>query len=254
MASLHSNQSPCSTDRCRLENHLADNTSKEIEELKRILRRIGPESIWRPVVTPDGQLLADGIGDENDGILRDIRGLDFQGKTVIDLGCNLGYYCFVAKKAGAARVLGIDCDERIIRGCNIIKQLYGVDDVDFQAMDITALSNDLACDIGMMIDFIGKNSIIAGMLPKFLDALESVSRREMILSIRPAYRIAKHLGNDTRGLLRKYPEKYVRNGRFYNMEYVADRFRSNWRIDILTSPHAAQIESKETVLMRRKRP
>lgn len=233
---------------------MADNNAKAIEELKGILRQIGPESIWRPVITPEGHLLADGIGDENDGILSDIHRLDFLDKTVIDLGCNLGYYCFVVKKAGAARVLGIDNDERVIRGCDIIKKLNGVTDIDFQALDITTIREDSACDVGMMIDFIGKNSIIAGMLPKFLDALESVSRREMVLSIRPVYRIAKHLGNDTRGLLRNYPAKYIRDGRFYNLEYIADRFRSKWQIDILTPPHANEIENKETVLMRRKTP
>lgn len=233
---------------------MADNNAKDLEELKEILRRIGRESIWRPVVAPDGQLLADGIGDENDGILIDIHGLDFHGKTVIDLGCNLGFYCFVVKKAGAAKVLGIDNDDRIIRGCDIIKKLYGVTGIDFQALDIVGLDENLACDVGMMIDFIGKNSVVTGMLPKFLDALESVSRREMVLSIRPVYRIAKHLGNDTRGLLLKYPAKYIRNGRFYNTEYVADRFRDNWRIDILSKPHAAEIENKETILMRRKTP
>lgn len=233
---------------------MADIDSKDLEELKEIFRQIGPESIWRPVVAPDGQLLADGIGDENDGILIDIDGLDFRGKTVIDLGCNLGFYCFVVKKAGAAKVLGIDNDNRIIHGCNILKKLYGVTDIDFQALDITTVGKNIGCDVGMMIDFIGKNSVVTGMLPKFLDALESVSRREMVLSIRPIYRIAKHLGNDTRGLLQKYPTKYIRNGRFYNMEYVADRFRNNWRIDILSPPHPAEIENKETILLRRKTP
>ena len=36
------------------------------------------------------------------------NGIDFQSKTVIDLGCNLGRMCDLAAKAGAKKVLGID--------------------------------------------------------------------------------------------------------------------------------------------------
>ncbi|MBM9605611.1 hypothetical protein [Desulfopila inferna] len=77
---------------------MTDNNSKEIEELKIILRQLGPEIIWRPIIIPDKQFLSYGIGDEEDGITRHLRSLDFQDKTVIDLGCNLGYYCFIVKK------------------------------------------------------------------------------------------------------------------------------------------------------------
>ncbi len=227
------------------------NNSKELEELKIILRQLGPENIWRPIITPDKQFLSHGIGDEEDGITRHLRSLDFQDKTVIDLGCNLGYYCFIVKKAGAAQVLGIDNDERIIRGCHIIKRLSQLEDIDFQARDITSLSRNSVFDVGMMIDFIGKNSITSGMLPKFLDALERVSGKEMILTIRPEYRIDKHLHNDTRGLLQKYPD-YLRAGRFYAMEYVLDRFRRNWQIEIMTANKGKEIVTKETILCQRK--
>lgn len=227
--------------------------SKEIEELKIILRQLGPENIWRPIITPDKQFLSYGIGDEEDGITRHLHSLDFQDKTVIDLGCNLGYFCFVVKKAGAAKVLGIDNDERIIRGCHIIKKLSHLEDIDFQALDITSLSRDIVFDVGMMIDFIGKNSIVSGMLPKFLDALELVSGKEMILTIRPVYRIDKHLQNDTRGLLQKYPQKYLRGGCFYTMEYILDRFRKNWRFDVIASNTGKEIVIKETILLQRKK-
>jgi SAM-dependent methyltransferase len=233
---------------------MADNNSKEIADLKILLRQIGHGNIWRPVITPDNQFLSDGIGDEDDGILSDIHCLDFQGKTVVDLGCNLGYFCFAVKEAGAAKVVGIDNDNRIIRGCNIIKKLYRLKDIYFQALDITSLSGDITYDIGMMIDFIGKNSIIGGMLPNFLDALEVVSRREMILSLRPVYRIDKHLRNDAQGLLQKYSKKYVRGGCFYNMEYVVDRFRKKWLIDIISPNNKNEVEIKLTVHMTRKTP
>jgi hypothetical protein len=103
-----------------------------------------------------------------------------------------------------------------------------------------------------MIDFIGKNSIISGMLPKFLDALELVSGKEMILTIRPVYRIEKHLRNDIGGLLQKYSAKYLRGGCFYNLEYILDRFRKNWQIDIIAPNKKKDIVIKETILLKRK--
>lgn len=226
--------------------------SQEIEELKIILQQLGRENIWRPVVTPANQLLSDGIGDEKDGIISHLHLLDFHNKTVIDLGCNLGYFCFIVKKAGAVRVLGIDKDARIIHGCNLLKKLYHAVDIDFQVQDITSLTGDFVFDVGMMIDFIGKYSIISGMLPRFLDVLDLVSKSEMILSIRPQYRVDKHLENDSRGLLQKYPGNYLRKGFFYAMEYVIDRFRDNWRISTIGSTREKEEVIKEIVVLLRK--
>ena len=129
--------------------------------------------------------------------------------------------------------------------------MYHIGDIKFQALDMTSLKSDLMFDIGMMIDFIGKNSVITGMLPKFLDVLERVSRKEMILSLRPVYQINKHLQNDTQGLLDKYTKKYVRKGCFLNMEYVTDRFRQNWEIERISRNNNQEVESKQTVLFRR---
>jgi tRNA (mo5U34)-methyltransferase len=37
---------------------------------------------------------------------------DLSGKTVLDIGCNAGFYALEMKRRGAARVVGIDSDER----------------------------------------------------------------------------------------------------------------------------------------------
>jgi len=39
---------------------------------------------------------------------------DLSGKTVLDIGCNAGFYSVEMKRRGAARVLGIDSDERYL--------------------------------------------------------------------------------------------------------------------------------------------
>ena len=39
---------------------------------------------------------------------------DLSGKSVLDIGCNAGFYALEMKRRGAARVLGIDSDERYL--------------------------------------------------------------------------------------------------------------------------------------------
>jgi SAM-dependent methyltransferase len=41
-------------------------------------------------------------------VLRQMDGVDFRGKRVLDVGCRDGLFCFEAEKRGAAEVLGID--------------------------------------------------------------------------------------------------------------------------------------------------
>ena len=39
---------------------------------------------------------------------------DLTGKTVLDIGCNAGFYSMEMKRRGAARVVGLDSDERYL--------------------------------------------------------------------------------------------------------------------------------------------
>jgi tRNA (mo5U34)-methyltransferase len=40
---------------------------------------------------------------------------DLSGATVLDVGCNAGFYCLELKKRGASRVLGVDVDDRYLQ-------------------------------------------------------------------------------------------------------------------------------------------
>jgi tRNA (mo5U34)-methyltransferase len=40
---------------------------------------------------------------------------DLTGKSVLDIGCNAGFYSFEMERRGAARVLGVDTDEHYLR-------------------------------------------------------------------------------------------------------------------------------------------
>jgi SAM-dependent methyltransferase len=194
-----------------------------------------------------GQLLANGIGEMRDGLPDDIRRVDFKGKTVVDLGCNFGYYSFIVRKAGARRVLGIDSDARVIRGCEIIKAINALDRVAFQNLDIINAKNIGPFDIGMMIDLIGKGMVQNGIAKHLLNSLEQLSEKEMLLTVRPRYHIKKNLQNDFAGLKEKYPGNYIQNTYFHMLDYVRDRFESDWEMHPISPPNDPMAEAKQTL-------
>jgi SAM-dependent methyltransferase len=220
---------------------------ENIQELKKILREVGPEKIWRHVYDRDNHLLARGIGEAVDGLPEDMPGVDFRGKTIVDLGCNFGYYTFFVKKAGARRVLGIDIDKRMVRGCEILKDHYRIDGVSFLEWDITRWGEIGKFDMGMMIDFIGKTMVKTGLLKNFLSVLEKFSEKEMLLTLRRRYHLRKNLDGDIRFLKKKYSGYYIRGNFFYTVDYVRDLFKDRWNLRFISPKKDPDCEDKETL-------
>jgi tRNA (mo5U34)-methyltransferase len=52
---------------------------------------------------------------------------DLDGATVLDVGCNAGFYCLELKKRGAGRVLGVDVDDRYLDQARFAAQVLGLD-------------------------------------------------------------------------------------------------------------------------------
>ena len=62
---------------------------------------------------------------------------DLSGKSVLDIGCNAGFYSIEMKRRGAARVLGIDSDERYLAQARLATEVLGYeDDVEFAKLDV----------------------------------------------------------------------------------------------------------------------
>jgi tRNA (mo5U34)-methyltransferase len=51
---------------------------------------------------------------------------DLSGAVVLDIGCNGGFYSIEMKRRGAARVLGIDVDERYLKQARFAAQTLGL--------------------------------------------------------------------------------------------------------------------------------
>ncbi|MFL6785169.1 MAG: DUF1698 domain-containing protein, partial [Sphingomicrobium sp.] len=52
---------------------------------------------------------------------------DLSGRTVLDIGCNAGFYSIEMKRRGAQRVLGIDSDERYLAQARFATKTLGFD-------------------------------------------------------------------------------------------------------------------------------
>ncbi len=56
---------------------------------------------------------------------------DLSGATVLDIGCNGGFYCIEMKKRGAERVLGVDVDDRYLNQARFAAETLGLE-IEFQ--------------------------------------------------------------------------------------------------------------------------
>jgi tRNA (mo5U34)-methyltransferase len=60
---------------------------------------------------------------------------DLSGATILDIGCNAGFYSIEMKRRGAERVLGIDVDERYLNQARFAAQTLGWD-IEFEKRSV----------------------------------------------------------------------------------------------------------------------
>ena len=80
---------------------------------------------------------------------------DLSGKSVLDIGCNAGFYSIEMKRRGAARVLGIDSDDRYLAQARLASVALGFGDLEFRNLsvyDVAALGErfDLIVFMGVL--------------------------------------------------------------------------------------------------------
>ncbi|WKK67345.1 class I SAM-dependent methyltransferase [Lutimonas zeaxanthinifaciens] len=74
-------------------------------------------------------------GQDRDNTSNFIFKNSLEGKSVLDVGCAYGYFCFEAEKRNANRVLGTELKEHRFNGANILKTIKG-SEVEFLRQDI----------------------------------------------------------------------------------------------------------------------
>ena len=61
---------------------------------------------------------------------------DLTGKSVLDIGCNAGFYAIEMKRRGAARVVGIDSDDRYLAQARLAAATLGFGDITFRNLSV----------------------------------------------------------------------------------------------------------------------
>ena len=61
---------------------------------------------------------------------------DLSGKSVLDIGCNAGFYAIEMKRRGAAEVIGIDSDERYLAQARFAAGALGFPDIRFEKLSV----------------------------------------------------------------------------------------------------------------------
>ncbi|WP_188658213.1 TIGR04290 family methyltransferase [Sphingomonas metalli] len=80
---------------------------------------------------------------------------DMTGRSVLDIGCNAGFYSVEMKRRGAARVVGIDSDDRYLAQARLATEALGFEGVEFRNLsvyDVAALGErfDLVIFMGVL--------------------------------------------------------------------------------------------------------
>jgi tRNA (mo5U34)-methyltransferase len=108
------------------------------EEIERRVSELGPwfhDLDLHGVRTAPDHFLHDYPGKKY-GKFAHVVPADLTGKSVLDIGCNAGFYSLEMKRRGAARVVGIDHDERYLEQARYAASVLGVRDIDFRRLEV----------------------------------------------------------------------------------------------------------------------
>lgn len=221
-----------------------------LEEFLALAASVPPLHRYRTVYDSDFSVLVAGTEVIDADTLAAFSRIDFAGKTVVDLGCNFGFFAFQAKRLGAVSVLGVDRERQVLDGCELLRRHFGLSDVTFECHDIAAPACPLptrSFDIAMLVEFIGKTFVLENRVGATMDFLASLSDRELVCSVQKTYLIRKELGTTPDRLMELYPAKYIDGGEFRLLDYVRDRLAPRWRMEAL-SPLADGFEKPRKFL------
>jgi tRNA (mo5U34)-methyltransferase len=101
---------------------------------------------------------------------------DLTGKSVLDIGCNAGFYSIEMKRRGAARVVGIDADERYLTQARFAARIANAD-IELRQMsvyDIASLGEQFDVVLFMGVLYHLRHPLLA------LDLVHDVVRETLV--------------------------------------------------------------------------
>jgi tRNA (mo5U34)-methyltransferase len=179
---------------------------------------------------------------------------DLAGKSVLDIGCNAGFYSLEMKRRGAARVLGLDTDEHYLRQARFAAKVERLD-IEYRqhsVWDVAALEESFDLVIFMGVLYHLRHPLLA------LDLIHEHVARDLLLfqSMLRGSREVISLEEDYEFF---EPAPFERGG-FPKMHFIEQRYSgdpTNWWIPnrepdrargVYVSPRAVDIADGRTLL------
>ncbi|WBH18147.1 TIGR04290 family methyltransferase [Sphingomonas radiodurans] len=103
---------------------------------------------------------------------------DLSGKSVLDIGCNAGFYSVEMARRGATRVVGIDSDDRYLAQARLVADALGYGEIEFRNLsvyDVAALGERFDLVIFMGVFYHLRHPLLA------LDLIREHVTRDMLL-------------------------------------------------------------------------
>lgn len=92
---------------------------------------VDPLGVGSPGILQPGRVL--------EPVFRDVFPNGFEGRSILDCGCNAGGYLFEAKRMGAGRCFGFDAREHWLQQARFLAQHLPSDGIQFEQLDLLAL-------------------------------------------------------------------------------------------------------------------
>lgn len=152
---------------------------------------------------------------------------DLRGKTVLDIGCNAGFYSIEMKRRGASRVVGIDSDERYLAQARFASSVLQTD-IELRKMNVYEVEKlgeqfDIVLFMGVLYHL--RHPLLA------LDLLREHVAKDMLV-----FQSLQRGASDTITIERDYPfseEKIFSEPSYPKLHFVEQRYAgdpTNWWI------------------------
>jgi len=126
---------------------MADHTSNRMtrDELVAEVERLGPwfhaidlgQGVITKTKSSSGELDDHPLGEWQ--VIKECLPADLAGKSLLDVGCNAGFFAVEAKRRGAARVLGVDVQRHHVRQACFVRRALGLG-IEFRRLSVYDLS------------------------------------------------------------------------------------------------------------------
>lgn len=154
---------------------------------------------------------------------------DLSGKSVLDIGCNAGFYSIEMKRRGAERVVGIDSDDRYLAQGRLAADTLGFEDIEFRKLsvyDVAALGERFDLVIFMGVLYHLRHPLLA------LDLIREHVAGDMLLfqSMQQGSKVVTEVPDDHPFYVEGtwQPPAYFDDPSYPKMHFIERKFAHDW--------------------------